>query len=581
MINLQQFNIIQNNNQQIDELTCNQHKQLYKCIDLSLNCDVKLRLKCSQCKLNNNCIPIDTFGNLCDEIYKNLQHYNFSTAQSIQLCFHKQIQEIQDLLETLNIRLMQISCIQRPSSICMELLINFINCKLQLKEEILKESNNTQKEDQIFQKYGIKKFQDLAELLSRQTILNFENNQYTLKFKDLDDQQLAQTNQYLELAKSLKQQILKFQQENDIKIQGNQQIEQVNQLKQKDESQTRTNIQRSPQIEKSEKFCIKEKFSIADIQINYDQSILCLRFIEPNNSINFWKYHSEKKNWIFWTNIKCYAQSLIDFKLSKIENSFITCGADFRSNTIQFSKEIENSHSLKIWKKQGEAWIIKQMFKPIVPHGCGLSRISQVLFSKSEKQIYYSEGQRLGMLEQKGPELDYELKYSVQKSSEIITFLEMSNDGTLLAIGAFDQKVALWRIDGAKLIQFQSLKLFSTPKRILFSKNDQDLIICTKDGIVHYFNINQDSKKNEYKDYQRIFNNQNKIRTIQFNKDSSILAIGGEANIIQLWEKNCQNQWQCFNESKQDNFIESICFGNYPDAIYVSNNNEIYMHHLK
>ncbi|CAD8060788.1 unnamed protein product [Paramecium sonneborni] len=584
MINPQQFHILKNNNLQIDHLACNQHKQPYKCIDLSLQCDQKSRLKCFQCQQNNNnCVPIDIFSNLCQDIYKNIQHNNFSATQTILLKFQKQVEEIQSLLQALNNKLIKISSIERPSSNCLELLKGFINCKEKMKDEILIEAKNVQKEDWIFQKFGVQEFENLAEQLSQYTILKYENLQYTLKFKDIDDQQLAESNQYLELIQSLKQQILKFQQENDIKNLSHIQIEQVNQLKdqQIQECQTNTNMQREFLIEKSEKLFLQEKCSIADIQLNYDQSIICLRFIEPNNSLSFWKYNPERKQWNFWTSLQCYIQSLIDFKMSKLENSFITCGADFHSKEFKISKDFENDYSLKIWKKQGEAWFVKQVFKPVVSHGYAHSRISYVLFSKSEKQIYYSEGQRLAMLEQKGQDQDYQLKFSIQKSSEIITILEMSNNGKLLATGGFDQKVVLWRIDDVKLTQFQQLKLYNTPKRILFSQDDQDLIICTKDGVVHCFN-NQDSKQKEYKENQKIFNNNNnKIRTIEFNKDSSILAIGGEANIIQLWKKDAQNQWKCYNEAKQDNFIESICFKNCPDVIYASNNNEIYIHHLK
>ncbi|CAD8052145.1 unnamed protein product [Paramecium primaurelia] len=579
MLNPQQFHIQKNNTYQGVQLSCKQHKQPLNSIDLSLMCERQSRMKCSQCQLDENCIPISIFGNLCENIYQNIEQNNFQATHAIQLKFQKQIEEIQDLLQQLNNKLMKITSFQRLSENSLQLINNFVNCKKKLENEILNDSTNTYQQDQIIMKFGIQEFQQLAEVLSKHTILNKQNLNYTLKFKDIDDQQLAESNQYFEFIQNLKQQILNFKQENDIKNVENIQNQQVNQLNSqiKESFKTETKIQRILQIKKSEKMFLKEKCSIADIQLNYDQSILCIRQVESKNYISFWKYDAERKKWNFWTQLQCYIQSLIDFKMSKLENAFITCGEDFRQNTFQFSNNIENSYSIKIWRKEADTWINKQIYKPIVSQGHGISRISQVIFSKSEKQIYYSEGNRLVQLELK--EQNYEFKYQQVKSSEIITSLEISNDGKILAVGAFDQKVNLWRIDEAKLILIQQLKLYNSPKRILFSQNDQDLIICTKDGLVHCFN-NSESKQREYKENQKIFNNNAKIRTIQFNNDSSVLAIGGESNVLQLWQKDQLNQWKCYNESKQDNFIESICFSNGPDYIYASNNNELYIHHI-
>ncbi|CAK67588.1 unnamed protein product (macronuclear) [Paramecium tetraurelia] len=154
---------------------------------------------------------------------------------------------------------------------------------------------------------------------------------------------------------------------------------------------------------------------------------------------------------------------------------------------------------------------------------------------------------------------------------------QISNDGRILAVGAYDQKISLWRIEDAKLILIQQLRLQNNPKRILFSQNDQDLLICTKDGLVYCFN---NSKQREYKEYQKIFNIKGKIRAIEFNNDASVLAIGGETNALQIWQKNQDDQWILVDEAKQDNFLETISFANNPDVIYASNNNELYIHHI-
>ncbi|CAD8144020.1 unnamed protein product [Paramecium octaurelia] len=575
MFNPQQFYIQQNNNFEFNQFSCNQHKQPYTYIDLSLMCEREYRMKCPNCQLDQNCIPIDVFGNLCENIYQNIDQNNFQVARTVLLKFQKEIEEIQGLLQQLNNKLIKISSTQKPTNNCLELLSSFVNCKKKQSNEKLDFSIQKQ-QDQILIKFGIKELQELAEVLSKNTILNQQNHNYTLKFKDIDDQQLAESNQYFEFTQNLKQQILNFKQENDIKNVENIQIQQVNQLNGQivQQQQKYTNTQRIFEIQKSQNMLLKENQSIADIQLNYDQSLLCIRFTEPNNYLSIWKYDPEKKKWNFSTQLQCYIHSLIDFKLSKLENAFVTCGEDSKQIYAPY-KPSQNNSSIKIWKQEGYTWIEKQIYKPVVQSGHGFSRITQVLFSKSEKCIYYAEGNRLVLLELQGEK--YVFKYQEQKSSEIITNLQISNDGRIIAVGAFDQKISLWKIEDAKLILIQQLRLQNNPKRILFSQNDQDLLICTKDGLVHCFNK---QKQREYKEYQKIFNIKGKIRAIEFNNDSSVLAIGGETNALQIWQKNQDDQWIFVDEAVQDNFIEAISFANNPDVIYSSNNNELYIHHI-
>ncbi|CAK67589.1 unnamed protein product (macronuclear) [Paramecium tetraurelia] len=375
MFNPQKLYIQQNSNFEINQFSCNKHKQPFTFIDLSQMCEREYRMKCSECQLDLNCIPFDIFGNLCENIYQNIDQNNFQVARTVLKKFQKEIEEIQGLLQQLNNKLIRISSTQRPTSNCLELLNSFVNCIKKQSNEKLGAFMNTQ-QDQILKKFGIKQFQELAEVLSKNTILNQQNYNYTLKFKDIDDQQLAESNQYFEFTQNLKQQILNFKQENDIKNVENIFAQQVNQLNGQiiQQQQKYYKAQRIYEIQKSEIMLLKENQSIADIQLNFDQSMLYIRFMEPNNYLSIWKYDPEKKKWNFSTQLQCYIQSLIDFKMSKLENAFVTCGEDSRQNPAYVSNLSQNNNSIKIWKQEGYTWIEKQIYKPVVQNGHGFSR---------------------------------------------------------------------------------------------------------------------------------------------------------------------------------------------------------------
>lgn len=45
--------------------------------------------------------------------------------------------------------------------------------------------------------------------------------------------------------------------------------------------------------------------------MNFDETILAVRYVETQNNIQFLKFDESTKNWIFFSNLECYTGSLI------------------------------------------------------------------------------------------------------------------------------------------------------------------------------------------------------------------------------------------------------------------------------
>ncbi|CAK82329.1 unnamed protein product (macronuclear) [Paramecium tetraurelia] len=526
-------------------IKCYQHNEPLSHLDLSRVCEDMSRLKCKSCKLNKRCVTIHQFNTICEQL--NNQDDDNDKRMNDYL---KIFQNIEKTLNQMNEKIKSI--ISRP------LEDNKFRTHLKSYNEIIYSFNN-----QIG--FGLQEFEFLTQCISEEVEFEQQKNSLVLKTKGLNDQKQAETNQYLDLVQQLNQMISSFVIQNNMchtqMLQNNLKNEQIEQVKPTESDQILICNQEG-QILRS-----NSKLSIADIKLNYDQTILAARLCEPCKNILFWKKDNQSNQWVKFHNLECYTKSLVYFTFSELQNFMITSGSDLLN---------PNRALLKIWILKEHSWIIKQSFQSQIYSGYGSQRISCVAMNSSESEIFFAEGIRIGVI--KINHFHLELKYCQEKSSELITTISLSNDDKTLAVGGCDQKVILWNIEDTKLTQIQKLKLYNTPKKILFSVNNEDLIICTKDGLVHCFNKNQ--KQKEYIENQKIFNNIAKIRTIDFNHDSSVLAIGGETNILQLWKKNPQNQWKCYNEYKQDDFIEAICFSQTPEIAFASNNNEIYIHQI-
>ncbi|CAD8058837.1 unnamed protein product [Paramecium sonneborni] len=540
-------------------IKCYQHNQPLSYLDMSKVCEDRSRMKCDNCQKNQYCIKIQQFNQLCEQFYQISKNSN----DQIKETYKKIYLDIQNILNQMNDKIQ--NSIFKPLYSA-----NFIKCLESYLLFLYSFDHNYVAINKI-NDIGLQEFEYLTQCMSEQVNFKEIEKKLILKQQALDDQKQAEQNQYLDLVQQLNQLINNFVMKNNL---INAQIQNQN-IKNEQIDMVKTVEKNGVQFfdQDGQKLSSNSSQSIADIQLNFDQTILAARFCEPCTNIFFWKLEGFQNKWIKDKTLKSYSKTLVYFKFSKLQNILITSGSDDENHVYLKTTKAQ----IKIWILKADVWLIKQIYEPQLQPGLGQQRIQCATFNQEETEIIFAEGTRLVFLYEQ--QSRYLLKYYQEKSSELITCLQISSDGKLLAVGACDQKVIIWKINEAKLILFQILKLYNTPKRILFSKNDQDLIICTKDGLVHCFN-NQDSKKNEYKENQKIFNNISKIRTIEFNKDSSILAIGGETNKIQLWKKDDQNQWKCFNEYQQDNFIESICFGNSPDVIYASNNNEIYIHNI-
>ncbi|CAD8048667.1 unnamed protein product [Paramecium primaurelia] len=535
-------------------IKCYLHNEPVSFLDLSKVCQDRSRLKCEYCKQNQYCVTIQQFNNLCEQFSKITKNDNDQIMKAYQEIY----QSIQTTINQMNDQIQK--TIFKPKYD--KNLIKYLESYIQ----IIYSYNYKYAAYNSIKDIGLQEFEFLTQGISEEVDFQGLDNQITMKIQAIDDQKQAESNQYLDLVMQLNQMISNFVVQNKLsnsQIQNNiQKIEEIDQAKLIKNSDIQIFNQEGQILGSS------SKLPIADIQLNFDQTILAARLCEPCKEILFWKKDSIQNTWIKYQICECYTKSLVYFTFSKLQNILLTSGSD---------QNKRNMAILKIWVLKEDSWIINQTYVTQVQPGLGYQRISCIVMNPTENHIYLAEGTRIVALQQQN--LNYELKYCIEKSSELITTLGISNDGKILAVGGCDQKVTLWKIDDAKLVLFQQLKLYNTPKSIIFGAYDQDLIICTKDGLVHCFN-NQYQKQKEYYEIQKIFNNIAKIRTIKFNHKLSILAIGGETNVLQLWKKDQQNQWKCFNEYKQDKFIESICFAKGQEFIFATNNYEIYLHQL-
>ncbi|CAD8140711.1 unnamed protein product [Paramecium octaurelia] len=534
-------------------IKCYQHNEPLGYLDLSRVCEDRSRLKCNQCKLNQYCVTIPQFNTICDQMT------NQNDNDQIMKAYLEIFQNIQKTLNQMNEKVLSIISKQKQDN-------NFIK-NLKLYNEIVYSYDFKYAAINSIRGFGLQEIEFLAQCISEQVEFGEKKKNVVVKKQGLDDQKQAESNQYLDLVQQLNQMISSFVIQNNM---CHTQMQQ-NVIKNELNEQVKPNENDQIQIFNQEGQILRSnsKLPIADLKLNFDQTILAARFCEPCKNLLFWKKDNQSNQWVKLQNLECYTKSLVYFTFSKLQNFLITSGSDLYNATRA---------QLKIWILKDDSWIIKQSIFTDFQSGLGCQRVSCVVMNSTESEIFFAEGIRIGAIKIKHFHL--ELKYCLEKSSELITTIMISSDDKILAIGGCDQKVTLWKIEETKLTQIQQLKLYNTPKNILFSVNDQDLIIGTKDGLVHCFKNNNNQQKKQYIETQKIFNNIAKIRTINFNFDSSVLAIGGETNIVQLWKKNQQNEWKRFNEYKQDDFIEAICISKAPEFVFASNNNEIYIHQI-
>ncbi|NEQ75682.1 MAG: hypothetical protein F6K23_23135, partial [Okeania sp. SIO2C9] len=183
------------------------------------------------------------------------------------------------------------------------------------------------------------------------------------------------------------------------------------------------------------------------------------------------------------------------------------------------------------------------------PGDCPVNTVS---FSPNNNIIAASDGHDIKLWDFNGRELN-----NLQGKGKDITVTSISNDGQLIAAVNIDGKVKVWNRNGEEIHNFQhSENFFPLSNPISFSPDNQILASADGQENIVLWNLNTEEAK--------ILESQFTVCSIDFNSNSSVLAVTDYLSGIEFWSLKSQKQ----------NFVDDfgvITVTQYPEGIISTN----------